>query len=155
MSTVKLFIYVTGRSKAVVSVLFLFCVALWFILRGALRLKVLPCSLFSYFFIPFSIVITSLDEEGAGLCASPAFVCFARVSSCHFSLPLGVRGWLRFVALPGRFYYNLFKICIHDLLGQPSYNVFALFFVCCKPFVTFVQSNEHDIIAISVTCSHV
>ena len=31
------------------------------------------------------------------------FVCFLRVSLCHFSLLLGVRGWLRFVivALPG------------------------------------------------------
>ena len=34
------------------------------------------------------------------------FVCFERVSFCHFSLPLGVEGWLRFVivALPGLFY---------------------------------------------------
>ena len=29
----------------------------------------------SCFFILFSIVITSLGEEGAGLCASRAFVC--------------------------------------------------------------------------------
>ena len=35
------------------------------------------------------------------------FVCFVRVSFCHFSLPLGVGGWLRFVivALPGLFYF--------------------------------------------------
>ena len=35
------------------------------------------------------------------------FVYFVRVSFCHFSLPLGVGGWLRFVivALPGLFYY--------------------------------------------------
>ena len=34
------------------------------------------------------------------------FVCFVRVTFCHFSLPLGVGGWLRFVivALPGLFY---------------------------------------------------
>ena len=86
--------------------LFLFYVALWFILRGASCFKVCPCSLSSCFFIPFSNVITSLGEEGASLCASRAFVCFARVSFCPFSLPLGVGGWLRFVkvALPGRFY---------------------------------------------------
>ena len=30
-------VYVTGRSKAVVSVFFLFCVALWFIYYGALH----------------------------------------------------------------------------------------------------------------------
>ena len=34
------------------------------------------------------------------------FVCFVRVRIRHFSLPLGVGGWLRFVtvALPGPFY---------------------------------------------------
>ena len=67
-------VYATDRSEAVVPVLFLFCVALWFILRGTSCL-VLPCSLSSCFFSPFSIVITSLGEEGAGLCASRAFVC--------------------------------------------------------------------------------
>ena len=53
--------------------------------------------------MPFSIVITSLGEEGAGLCAVRAFVyLFLRVSFYHFSPPLGVGGWLRFVivALP-------------------------------------------------------
>ena len=64
----------TDRSKAVVSVLFLLCMALWFILRGASCFKVFPCSLSSCFVIPLSIVITSLGEEGAGLCASRAFV---------------------------------------------------------------------------------
>ena len=34
------------RSKALVLVLFFFCVALWFILRGALCFKVLPFSSF-------------------------------------------------------------------------------------------------------------
>ena len=68
-------IYATDRSKVVVPALFLLYVALWFILRGASCFKVFPCSLSSCFFIPFSIVITSLGEEGAGLCASHAFVC--------------------------------------------------------------------------------
>ena len=48
-------------------------------------------------------MITLLEEEGAGLCASRAFVvCFVSVSFCPFALPLGVGGWLRivFVALP-------------------------------------------------------
>ena len=67
--------YATDRSKAVVPVLFLLCVALWFILRGALCFRVLPCSLSSCVFIPFSTVIFSLREDGAGLCASRAFVC--------------------------------------------------------------------------------
>ena len=68
-------VYATDRSKAVVPVFFLFCVALWFILQDASCFKVFPCSLSSCFVIPFSIVITSLGEDGAGLCASRAFVC--------------------------------------------------------------------------------
>ena len=65
----------TDRSKAVVPVLFLFCVALWFILQHASCFKVFPSSLSSCFVLLFDIVITSLGEEGAGLCASRAFVC--------------------------------------------------------------------------------
>ena len=68
-------VYTTDRSKAAVPVLFLFYVALWFILPGASCFKVFPCSLSTCFFSPFSIVITSLGKEGAGLCASRAFVC--------------------------------------------------------------------------------
>ena len=34
-------------------------------------------------------MITSLGEQGAGLCASRAVVClYARLGFCHFSLPL-------------------------------------------------------------------
>ena len=67
--------YSHQSSKAVVSVLFLFCVPLWFMLRGASCFIVLPCYLSSCFFFTFNIVIASLGEEGAGLCASRAFVC--------------------------------------------------------------------------------
>ena len=97
-------LYTTDPSEAVGPVLFIFCVALWFILRGASCFKVFPCPLFSCFIIPLSIMITLSGEEGAGLCASHAFVCFVHVSFCHFSLPPG--GWLRSVimALPGLFY---------------------------------------------------
>ena len=51
--------------------------SVWFVVytTGASCFKVFPCSLSSCFFILFSIVITSLGEEGAGLCASRAFVC--------------------------------------------------------------------------------
>ena len=38
-------VYAADRYKTVLPVLFLFCVALWFILRGASCFKVLPCSL--------------------------------------------------------------------------------------------------------------
>ena len=74
-------------------VLFLLCVALWFIIRGALCFKVFPCSLSSCFVILFCIVITSLGEEGAELICVllvHLFVCFVRASFCHFSLPLVV-----------------------------------------------------------------
>ena len=67
-------VYATDHSKAVTLVLFLFCVTFWFIPRGASCL-VLPCSLLSCFFTPFSIVTTLLGKEGAGLCSSRAFVC--------------------------------------------------------------------------------
>ena len=65
---------------------FLFCVALWFILRGASCFKVLSCSLSLCFLVFF----TSTGEEGDGLCASRAFlfVCFTHVSFCPFSPPL-------------------------------------------------------------------
>ena len=68
--------HVTYTSKAVVPVLFLLCVTLWFILRGASCFKDFPCSLSSCFFIPFSIVITSLTEEAAGLYVSRAIVLY-------------------------------------------------------------------------------
>ena len=55
-------VYTTDRSKAVVPMLFLFCVALWFILRGASCLA-LPCSLSMCFFCHFIILITMLGER--------------------------------------------------------------------------------------------
>ena len=58
-------VYSTDRSKAVVPVLVLLFVALWFILRGDL-LYVFPSDIFFLvFFSPFSIAITSLGEERA------------------------------------------------------------------------------------------
>ena len=66
-------VYATDRSKAVVPVLF-FVVSSWF--------KVFPCSLSSCFAIPFSILITALEEDGASrvfvclFCTSLVFVIF-------------------------------------------------------------------------------
>ena len=53
---------------------------------------------FVLFFSPLSIVITSLGELKAVLVDSYAFVYFARVHFCPFTLPLGVRGWCRGLA---------------------------------------------------------
>ena len=59
------------------------------------------------FSVCFSILITSLGKEGAGLCASRTCVClFCGCVFLSFSLLLGVEGWLRFVivAYPVWFY---------------------------------------------------
>ena len=63
---------------------------------------VLPCSLSMCFFCPFSILITLLGEEGAGLCAY-CLLAMHTLICVTFSLPPGVGGWLRLllVALPG------------------------------------------------------
>ena len=68
----------TDRSKAVVPVLVLLFVALWFILRGDL-LYVFRVSFCSCVFSPFSIAITSLGEERANLSAFRTFVRFVLV----------------------------------------------------------------------------
>ena len=66
----------TDRSKAVVPVLVLLFVALWFILRGDL-LYVVPCVIL---FLCFSVIaITSLGEERANLSACRTFVRFVLV----------------------------------------------------------------------------
>ena len=69
--------------KAVVPVLVLLFVALWFILRGDL-FYVLPCViLFLCFFSSFSIAIISLGEERANLSAFRTFVRFVFVWICR------------------------------------------------------------------------
>ena len=73
----------TDRSKAVVLVLVLLFVALWFILRGDL-LYVSVCHFVLVFFGPFSIAITSLGEERANL------KCFSYVCSVYACLDLSV-----------------------------------------------------------------
>ena len=73
---------------------------------------VLPCMFCSCVFGPFSIVITLLGEERAGLDAFRTFVRFAPVWFCLFPLPLGVWEGLRFliVALPGLSSYFFFHV---------------------------------------------
>ena len=99
----------TDRSKAVVPVLVLLFIALWFILRGDL-LDVVHVSFVLVFLSPFLIAITSLGEERANLSAFRTFVRFMLVWICRVPLPLGVWEGLRFVivALPGLFSYLLF-----------------------------------------------
>ena len=68
----------TDRSKAVVPVLVLLFVALWFILRGDLFVSFRVYFVF-VFFSPFSIAITSLGEQRANLSAFRTFVRFVHV----------------------------------------------------------------------------
>ena len=84
--------YSSDRSKAVVPVLVLLFVALWFILRGDLFMsdRVLFCSYVVVFFSPFSIAITSLWGERANLSDFCTFVRFELVWFCRFPLSLGV-----------------------------------------------------------------
>ena len=98
------------RSMAVVPVLVLLFVALWFILRGDLFCLTL-CHFVLVFFSPFSIAITSLEEEGANLSAFLTFVRFVLV--CRFPLPLEVWEGLRcvIVALSGLFSYPFLRNC--------------------------------------------
>ena len=65
------------------------------------------CHFVLVFFSPFSIAITSLEEERAYLSAFRKFVPFVLVWICRFPLPLGVREGLRFVivALSALFSY--------------------------------------------------
>ena len=104
-------VYSTDRSKAVVPVLVLLFVALWFILRGDL-FYVLPCVILC-FSVLFSIAIASLGEERAYLNAVRTFVRFVLAWFCLFSLPLGVWEELQLVivALPGLFSYLFFPSC--------------------------------------------
>ena len=130
--------------------LFLFCVALTFVLWGAACFKVFPCSLSSCFVIPFSIVITSLGEEGASLCASRAFVLYLLVFVI-FSLPLFLLvsgggsggGGLRFVtvALPGFFLLTFFIFYFSYFLIRPV-NSFSK----CISLGTLVYSPVSDVI---------
>ena len=81
-------VYFTDRSKAVVPVLVLLFVALWFILRGDLFCITL-CYFVLVFFSPFRIAITTLGEKRANLSAFRTFVRFVLVWLFLFTLPLG------------------------------------------------------------------
>ena len=104
-----------GRSRAVVPVLVLLFVALWFVLRGDL-LYVFPCVIV---FLCFSVLLVlrlpRLGKRELILVLFVRFVWFVLVWVCRFPLPLGVWEGLRFVivALPGLFSYLFFLYCLH------------------------------------------
>ena len=87
----------TDHSQAVVPVLVLLFVALWFILRGDWS-YLLPCVILSLCFSDLlASRITSLRAERASHGAFSTFVWFALVLFRLFPLPLGVWEGLRFV----------------------------------------------------------
>ena len=125
-------VYSTDRFKAVIPVLVLLFVALWFILRGDL-FYVLPCViLFLCFSVFCSMAITSLGEERGSLDVFRTFVRFVLVRFCLFPLPLGVWEGLRFVivALPGLFSYPF--SCMFN-----QQQCFDNFFLQARLFLTF------------------
>ena len=119
-----LVVYSTDRSKAVVPLLVLLFVDLWFILRGYL-FYVLPCVILFLCFSPFSIAITTIGEERANLSAFRTFVRFALVWFCLFPLPIGVwEGlWFVIVALLGLFSYLFFHTRFGLTLNYNSYGL--------------------------------
>ena len=109
----------TDRSKAVVPVLVLLFVALWFFSTRRFVLFLTLCHFVFVFFSPSSIAITALGEERANLSAFRTFVRFVLVWICRFPLPLGVWEGLRFVvvALLGLFFYLFLFACPLGIVG--------------------------------------
>ena len=85
-------LYFTGRSKAVLPVLVLLFVALWFIYE-AIFFKSCLVLFVLVFFSPFSIAITSLGEERANLSAFRTSVRFALFFFCFLFLLVSGKGW--------------------------------------------------------------
>ena len=85
-----LVVYSTDRSKAVIPVLVLIFVALWFILQGDLFLVLPGVILFLCFSIHCALRLPRLGEERANLSAFRTFVRFVLVWFYLFPVPLGV-----------------------------------------------------------------
>ena len=92
-------------------------------------------------------MITSVGEEGAGLCASRAFVYFVRVIFCHFSLPAGVRvgcGLRLWHSLD--FPINSFLICSSQHVFSNSVSVQILLVMFSFMLTSFVLYMFYGII---------
>ena len=110
-------VYSTDRSKAVVPVLVLLFVALWFIRRFDL-FYVLPCViLFLCFSVLLELRLPRLRKREPLLVIFVWFVRFALVWFCLFPLPLCVWEELRFVmmAIHGIFCYRLFPSILNSV----------------------------------------
>ena len=71
-----------------------------------------------FFSVLFSIVISSLWDERAGLYASRVFVCLSRMHYfLSFSLPRGVRAWLWYFLNFSSFRRTQQKLDLAELLS--------------------------------------
>ena len=137
------------RSRAVVPVLVLLFVALWFVLRGDL-LYVFPCLiLFLCLVLVFLVLrLPRFGKEGIVLVLFVRlFDRFVLVWIGRFPLPLGVWEGLRFVivALPGislnfsfyRFYMTSLQVMLSDVKGS---NKVSPYFIAVSLLVFFSSS---------------
>ena len=107
-------VYSTDHSKAVVLVLILLFVALWFILRGYL-FYVLPCVIFSLvFLVLLALRLPLLGKRELILVLFVRLFDLRLLCFCLFPLSLGVWDGLQFVivALPGLFSYFFIHLSI-------------------------------------------
>ena len=136
-------VYSADRSKAVVPVLVLPFVALWFIPRGDLFYVLTLCYFVLLFFSPFSIAITLPGEARANLSGFRTFVRFVLVWFYWFSLPLGVWKGLRFVIVSlwtflspffhiWRLFYNCLFLISHSLGGPGNLCFLLWYFLDCS-----------------------
>ena len=85
---------------------------------------VLPCSLSMCFFCPFSILITLLGEEGAGLCAyRDLVVSYAHVNLCHFFFSSWCQG-LAATSACGSYWTSLSTFLPFDLSPRDTIYIF-------------------------------
>ena len=131
-------VYSTDCSKGVVPVLVLLFVALWFILRGDLFFKVLPCVIL---FLCFSVILALTH------------VWFALVWFCLFPLNLGVWEGLRvvIVAFHGPFSYLFTTGCSKAVVLGLYVHCVAMWPLCgafyralsCSSLVDSVLQYDH------------
>ena len=134
-------VYSAGHSGAVVPVLVLLFVALWFILGGDL-FEAWPCVVLVLFFCPCGVAVASLGEGSgrgrAGLGTFRAFVRFVLVSVCLFSLPLGVYEEIR-----TKQDLSCISVCSLQILYKSKFILMATSFGTNAIVVTRVQCTRY------------
>ena len=117
------------------------------------------CHFVLVFFSPFSIAITSLEEERANLSAFRTFVRFVLFWICRFPFPLGVWEGLRFVivALPGLFSYLFFCYKKCSCVGVFFLGRTMIYFglVYFNPFSIAITSLREERANLSAFCTFV